>query len=41
MKVKDIVLSDFLSRAPGDDSDLHEIIPVSLNNVRNSKREIL
>ena len=26
-----MVLSDFLSRQQGDDSDLHEIIPISFN----------
>ena len=31
MKEKDMVLSDFLSRQQVDDSDLHEIIPVSCN----------
>ena len=30
-KGKDIVLSDFLSRQPGDDRHLHEIIPISFN----------
>ena len=31
MKGKDIILSDFLSRQIEDDSDLHEIIPMSFN----------
>ena len=31
IKGKDMVLSDFLSRQLGDDSDPHEIIPISLN----------
>ena len=31
MKGKDMVLSDFLSRQQVDDSDLHEIIPISFN----------
>ena len=31
IKGKDMVLSDFLSRQQGDDSDLHEIIPISFN----------
>ena len=31
IKGKDIVLSDFLSRQLGDDSDPHEIIPISFN----------
>ena len=31
IKGKDMVLSDFLSRQLGDDSDLHEIIPISFN----------
>ena len=30
IKGKDMVLSDFLSRQIEDDSDLHEIIPISL-----------
>ena len=33
---KDMVLSDFLSRQQGDDSDPHEIIPISFNMKRNS-----
>ena len=36
IKGKDMVVSDFLSRQQGDDSDLHEIIPISFN-----MREIL
>ena len=31
IKCKDMVLSDFLSRQHGDDSNLHEIIPISFN----------
>ena len=31
IKGKDMVLSDFLSRQLGDDSDPHEIIPISFN----------
>ena len=31
IKGKDMVLSDFLYRQIGDDSDLHEIIPISFN----------
>ena len=31
MKGKDMVLSDFLLRQQVDDSDLHEIIPISFN----------
>ena len=31
IKGKDMVLSDFLSRQLGDDSDLHESIPISFN----------
>ena len=31
MKGKDMVLSDFLSRQKHDNSDSHEIIPISLN----------
>ena len=31
IKGKDIVLSDFLSRQHGDNSNLHEIIPISFN----------
>ena len=31
MKGKDMVLSDFLSRQKNDDSDPHEIIPISFN----------
>ena len=31
IKGKDMVLSDFLSRQLGDDSNLHEIIPISFN----------
>ena len=36
IKGKDMVLSDFLLRQQGDDSDPHEIIPISFN-----MREIL
>ena len=36
IKGKDMVLSDFLSRQQGDDSDQHQIIPISFN-----MREIL
>ena len=31
IKGKDMVLSDFLSRQQGDDSDPHQIIPISFN----------
>ena len=31
MKGKDMVLSDFLSRQKHDDSNPHEIIPISFN----------
>ena len=31
IKGKDMILSDFLSRQLGDDSDLHQIIPISFN----------
>ena len=31
MKGKDMVLSDFLSRQKNDDSDCHEIVPISFN----------
>ena len=31
MKGKDMVLSDFLSRQKNDDSNPHEIIPISFN----------
>ena len=31
MKGKDMILSDFLSRQTYDDSDLHDIIPISFN----------
>ena len=31
IKVKDMILSDFLSRQIKDDSNLHEIIPISFN----------
>ena len=31
IKGKDMILSDFLSRQIEDDSDLHEIIPISFN----------
>ena len=31
MKGKDMILSDFLSRQTHDDSDPHEIIPISFN----------
>ena len=31
MKGKDMILSDFLSRQKNDDSNLHEIIPISFN----------
>ena len=31
IKGKDMVLSDFLSRKQGDDSDPHQIIPISFN----------
>ena len=31
IKGKDMVLSDFLSRQPGDSSDPHQIIPISFN----------
>ena len=31
IKGKDMILSDFLSRQKNDDSDRHEIIPISFN----------
>ena len=31
IKGKDMVLSDFLSRQQGDNSDPHQIIPISFN----------
>ena len=31
IKGKDMILSDFLSRQHGDDSDPHQIIPISFN----------
>ena len=31
MKEKDMILSDFLSRQKNDDSNLHDIIPISFN----------
>ena len=31
MKGKDMVLSDYLSRQKHDDSDMHEIFPISFN----------
>ena len=31
IKEKDMILSDFLSRQKHDDSDLHDIIPISFN----------
>ena len=31
MKVKDMILSDFLSRQKTDKSDLHEIIPITFD----------
>ena len=31
MKGKDVILSDYLSRQKNDDSDPHEIIPISFN----------
>ena len=31
MKGKDMILSDFLSRQKNDDSDPHDIIPISFN----------
>ena len=31
MKAKDMVLNDFLLRQQVDDSDLHEIVPISFN----------
>ena len=34
MKGKDMILSDFLSRQKNDDSDPHEIIPISFNMYR-------
>ena len=39
MKGKDMVLSDFLSRQQVDDSDLHEIIPISFN-MRETLKQI-
>ena len=35
---KDMILSDFLSRQIHDDSDPHDIIPISFNN-HNTPRE--
>ena len=50
IKGKDMILSDFLSRQDVDDSNLHEIIPISFNlrtvlqdkyyNIEGEKREI-
>ena len=31
IKGKDMILSDFLSRQKHDDSNLHEVIPISFN----------
>ena len=36
IKGKDMVLSDFLSRQHGDDSNPHEIIPISFNVGKNT-----
>ena len=41
IKGKDMVLSDFLLRQQGDDSDPHEIIPISFNIRGNSKTKLL
>ena len=38
MKGKDMVLSDFLLRQQVDDSDLHEIIPISFN-IRETQKQ--
>ena len=37
IKGKDMVLSDFLSRQQGDNSDPHQIIPISFNMKENLK----
>ena len=39
MKEKDVILSDFLSRQTHDDSNLHDLIPTSLN-MHNTLHEI-
>ena len=41
MKEKDMVLSDFLSRQQVDDSDLHEIIPISFNMTETLYKNII
>ena len=41
IKGKDMVLSDFLSRQQGDDSDWHEIIPISFNMREILKQKLL
>ena len=40
IKGKDMVPSDFLSRQIGDDSDLHEIIPISFNLKGSTERKL-
>ena len=40
IKGKDMILSDFLSRQIEDDSDPHEIIPISFNIGENTTREL-
>ena len=40
IKGKDMILSDFLSRQIKDDSDPHEIIPISFNIKRNTERKL-
>ena len=40
IKGKDMVLSDFLSRKPGDKSDPHQIIPHFIQYERNLKKEL-
>ena len=34
MKGKDVILSDFLSRQLTDDSNPHEVIPISFNTCK-------
>ena len=38
IKGKDMVLSDFLSRQPGDNNDPHQTIPISFNMKEILKR---
>ena len=40
IKGKDMVLSDFLSRYQGDNSDPHQIVPISFNYERNTKTKL-